>query len=57
MDFVSRLVELEQFGNILAPPEFWKLPQEKIDSYGCGPGKIGDWLVPDTIWGENIQLA
>ena len=26
-------------------------------SGGCGPGKIGDYLVPDTIWGLNIKPA
>ena len=24
---------------------------------GCGPGRIGDWLVPDTIWFVNIKPA
>ena len=24
---------------------------------GCGPGKLGDWFVPDYIWGESIILA
>lgn len=22
---------------------------------GCGPGGVGDFLVPDTIWGLNIK--
>ena len=24
---------------------------------GCGPGGLGDWLVPDNILGENIRPA
>lgn len=24
---------------------------------GCGPGKLGDYLVPDKIWGLNIKIA
>jgi len=24
---------------------------------GCGPGRLGDWFVPDTMWGESIFLA
>ena len=24
---------------------------------GCGPGKWGDWFVPDTIYGLNIKPA
>jgi len=28
-----------------------------FNSYGCGPGGIGDWLVPDTIYGLSIKPA
>jgi len=24
---------------------------------GCGPGKLGDYFVPDTLWGLNITPA
>jgi hypothetical protein len=48
---------LEQSGVILAPPDFFKLSQKVIDSYSCGPGEIGDWLVPDTLWGQNVIEA
>jgi len=32
---------------------FWRATKEEIDSCagGCGPGKVGDWIVPDTVWG------
>ena len=33
-----------------ANPEAW-------DSFGCGPGGIGDWLVPDRMWGLLIVEA
>lgn len=41
----------------IAPDSFWKLPQNQIDKlyYGCGPGKFGDFFVPDTIWGLDIR--
>ena len=32
--------------------------QNKIGSSGgCGPGKLGDWLVPDTVYGLSIKPA
>lgn len=31
-------------------PEEWK-------TFGCGPGGIGDYLVPDTMWGLDISEA
>ncbi len=33
--------------------------QDEIEKHtgGCGPGRIGDWFVPDTMWGESIFLA
>lgn len=24
---------------------------------GCGPGGLGDYLVPDTLWGLNVKPA
>ena len=40
----------------IAPDTFWKIPKEERDRKyeGCGPGKYGDWIVPDDIWGLNI---
>jgi hypothetical protein len=28
-----------------------------IGKGGCGPGGIGDYLVPDTMWGLNVRPA
>lgn len=28
-----------------------------VGSGGCGPGGIGDWIVPDTMWGLNVKPA
>lgn len=42
-----------------APEEYWNMSSEAIDEVteGCGPGGIGDYLVPDRIWGVNIFYA
>ncbi len=37
--------------------EFKRAHPEEFASYGCGPGKIGDWLVPDTVYGLSIRDA
>lgn len=46
--------------NLFAHKEIWdfkkKFPDE-FDSYGCGPGGMGDWLVPDTVYGLSIRDA
>ena len=34
----------------------WQHPEE-FASYGCGPGGIGDFLVPDTVYGLSIRDA
>lgn len=31
--------------------------REAVGSGGCGPGGIGDYLVPDTMWGLNVKPA
>ena len=33
-----------------ASPETWA-------TFGCGPGGVGDYLVPDTMWGLDISEA
>jgi len=45
--------------DLLAPESYWLASDEVIAEYtgGCGPGKIGDWLVPDTMLGESVFLA
>ena len=42
-----------------AHKSFWVTPKEEIDAMtgGCGPGWLGDWFVPDTIWGLSVKRA
>lgn len=44
-----------------AQPSFWIVDNETlamiIGKGGCGPGEYGDYLVPDTVFGLNIQPA
>ena len=47
---------------LLAPKSFWdalKHHPEEIDKYcgGCGPGKFGAKIIPDSIFGEKITPA
>lgn len=47
---------------IKAPIGFYRLKRtdpEKFNAVvgGCGPGKWGDYFVPDTLWGLSIKLA
>jgi hypothetical protein len=46
---------------LYAPPSYWALTEkqlkELIGTGGCGPGKFGDYLVPDTWWGLNIKMV
>ncbi len=53
-----RLGSLEGF-ELVAPSTFWMATEEEIEAKtgGCGPGSIGDWFVPDTMYGESIFLA
>ena len=45
---------------LFADAECWefkaKFPGEYAN-YGCGPGGVGDFLVPDTVWGLSIRDA
>jgi len=45
--------------NLKASGSYWQATEEEVDAIagGCGPGGIGDYLVPDTVWGLNIVLA
>jgi len=36
---------------------FQKLFPEEYESFGCGPGGVGDWFVPDTMWGLSVREA
>lgn len=44
---------------LLVPVSFILASPEEIDAKtgGCGPGSIGDWFVPDTMYGESVYLA
>ena len=37
--------------------EFKRDFPEEFAGYGCGPGGIGDFLVPDTVYGLSIRPA
>lgn len=45
--------------SLVAPTSFWNATLAEIENKtgGCGPGSIGDWFVPDTIYGESVFLA
>jgi len=45
--------------NLLLSTSFIESSEESIEKHtgGCGPGGLGDWLVPDTAWGESLFLA
>ena len=36
---------------------FEKLFPDDYQSFGCGPGGIGDWFIPDTMWGLSVKEA
>ena len=44
---------------LFAPQSYWNAPltvREEMTG-GCGPGRIGDYFVPDTIYGLNVKKA
>ncbi len=45
--------------DLLVPQSFFEATKEEIEAKtgGCGPGSIGDWFVPDTMYGESVFLA
>ena len=45
---------------LFADADCWDFKRDFVDefeSYGCGPGGLGDFLVPDTVWGLSIRDA
>ena len=42
---------------LITPDGYYNYDPEIRDTWGCGPGGIGDWLVPDTIYGLNVKRA
>jgi|AntDeeMinimDraft_6_1070357.scaffolds.fasta_scaffold13169_2 hypothetical protein len=45
--------------DLAAPRSFWNASQELRDAItgGCGPGGVGDYFVPDTIYGLDMKPA
>ncbi len=56
--FDLQMQEKEGF-HLVAPLDYWMASDEEILAHtgGCGPGKFGDYLVPDTMYGESVFLA
>jgi hypothetical protein len=56
--WVLKTGEKEGF-TLVAPTTFWDASENDIEEKtgGCGPGEIGDWFVPDTMYGESVFLA
>jgi len=44
---------------LMASTSFWNATLAEVEKKtgGCGPGSIGDWFVPDTMYGESVFLA
>jgi hypothetical protein len=42
---------------MFAPKTYWQASPEEIGrkAGGCGPGEIGDWLVPDDFLGDPVR--
>lgn len=40
---------------LFAPEEYWAMSADELKYKGCGPGKWGDALVPDTMYGLNVK--
>ena len=36
---------------------FEKLFPDEYKTFGCGPGGVGDWFIPDTMWGLSVKEA
>lgn len=45
--------------HLVAPTSYWAATGAEILAHtgGCGPGKFGDYFVPDTVYGETVFLA
>ena len=44
---------------LFAPESYWNATDDERNAVvgGCGPGGIGDWLVPDTVYFLSIKEA
>ena len=49
----------DYFMKLFAPEAYWNAPRAEIDRIagGCGPGRIGDKLIPDSLLGASIKEA
>lgn len=45
--------------DLAAPESFWTFQDQDMSAAvnGCGPGGVGDFLVPDTVYGLSIKPA
>jgi len=42
---------------LITPAGYYDIPKQERDSWGCGPGGFGDWIVPDTVYGLSVTPA
>ena len=44
---------------LLTPVSLTRYTADEIEGmgYGCGPGRFGDMVVPDTIWGLDVRYV
>lgn len=42
---------------LITPPNYYDYDKVERDSWGCGPGGLGDYLVPDTVYGLSVKPA
>jgi hypothetical protein len=42
---------------LFAPAAYWRLPESERARMGCGPGYLGDLIVPDTMWLLSVKSA
>lgn len=49
--------DVKATATLFAPPEYWRLPASERGRLGCGPGYLGDLLVPDTFYGLSVKSA
>jgi len=50
---------MDNIHGLIAPAAFWAMPEAEINAKyeGCGPGRVGDWMVPDSFWGLSVRVA
>lgn len=55
MNIIDEIKQLE----LDVPEEFYEWDEASLlmSMGGCGPGKFGDYFVPDTVYGMSIRAA